>query len=333
MSIYHQLYDILNSGKSIVLVTILNKSCSSPRECGTKMIVKEDFSILGTIGGGIFEAMSIKLAREVFESRTYIIKSFAQDDICGAGMAVSLKYVDASDEKILEYFNKVREYSELQKKFIMSTKFMKNMQISREALFEEDYFRLDDISRVEISDSGFSKAKFRIIQRDDGISVYCPMLNVESVFIFGAGHIGQKLAQITKMLDFNTVILDERREFANRERFPEADSIIVLDSFSNIKNYINIEKNSFVIIVTRGHTDDQEVLGEVLRSNARYIGMIGSKKKRDATYAELNRRGFLREELDKVHSPIGIDIKAETPEEITISIAAELVKVRREVHE
>lgn len=337
-SFYQELRDILHSGSSLVLATIINKNESSSREAGTKMIIKEDFSIIGTLGGGIFEAMAIMLSREVFESRAYIIKKFDIENsdpgmICGIGMTVSLEFVDASDESTLGYYNKMSEYSELQRNLIMATKYINNQEIIREVLFEEDYFRLDNNLREKLSDLDFLKTKFAVIQEEDGISVYNPLFNVESVYIFGAGHIGKKLAQITKMLDYYTVVLDDRREFANRERIPEADSLIVLDSFRNIKNYINIEKNSYIIIVTRGHVDDMEVLGEVVRTNARYIGMIGSKKKRDAIYEELMGRGFLKEELSRVHCPIGVDIKAKTPEEITISIAAELIKARRSGYE
>jgi len=341
LSIYHEICKIINCGANIVLVTILNKNGTSPRDSGVKMIIKDDFSIIGTIGGGLFEAMTIKLSREVFESRAFVIKDFNHkngnqlnsDMICGFDLEVLIEYIDASDENVLMHFNMVREYLDLSRNFIIVTKFIKYSTIRRDILFEEDYYKLDCIFREKFSASRFSKLKFLTIEEDDELIVICPMFNVESVFIFGAGHIGQKLSQITKMLNFNTVILDDREEFANRERFPEVDNIIVLESFRNVERYINIRENSYIIIVTRGHVDDMEVLGEVLRSNAKYIGMIGSKKKRDATYKELIKRGFKEEELKKVHSPIGIDIKADTPEEITVSIAAELVKVRKDIYE
>lgn len=281
--------------------------------------------------------MTIKLTREVFESKTFMIKNFAQKNdylidsgmICGMDSKVLIEYIDASNENSLMHFNKIREYLDQSRKFIIITKLIEYSNITRNILFEDDYYKLNSIYREKFTDPTFSKLQFSTIVEEDELTVICPMFNIESVFIFGAGHIGQKLSQITKMLNFNTVILDDREEFANKKRFPEADSIIVLESFRNVDRYINIRENSYIIIVTRGHVDDLKVLGEVLRTNARYIGMIGSKKKRDTAYEELIRRGFLLEELNKVHSPIGIDIKADTPEEITISIAAELVKVRR----
>jgi xanthine dehydrogenase accessory factor len=125
------------------------------------------------------------------------------------------------------------------------------------------------------------------------------------------------------------VVLDDREMFANRERFPEADEVIVLD-FEKCFDQLKIDDSSYIVIVTRGHLYDGFVLDQAVRSNARYIGMIGSKKKIKTLYQSLIEKGVEKETLDRVHAPIGIDINSETPEEIAVSIVAELIKVRGE---
>jgi len=155
-----------------------------------------------------------------------------------------------------------------------------------------------------------------------------PLCSEGSAYIFGAGHIGQKLAQLTKFVGFHTVVLDDREEFANRELLGSADRIVVLRSFDEAMKDLNIDEESYLVIVTRGHVHDKTVLGQALRTRARYIGMIGSRTKRDATYEVLTKEGFAAGDFARVHAPIGLNIGAETPEEIAISIVAELIQAR-----
>jgi len=130
------------------------------------------------------------------------------------------------------------------------------------------------------------------------------------------------------MVNFRTVVLDDRKLFANRERFPEADEVIVLEHFKNAMQGAVIDRDAYIVIVTRGHSHDKTVLSQALKTDAGYIGMIGSRTKRDTIYRQLEKEGFTREEIGKVKSPIGIDIGAETPEEIAISIIGELIHTR-----
>jgi xanthine dehydrogenase accessory factor len=148
------------------------------------------------------------------------------------------------------------------------------------------------------------------------------------VVIFGAGHVSQALAPLAKGVGFRTVVCDDREEFANRDRFPSADEVLVLDSFEDSLNGVEIGEESYLVIVTRGHAYDKTVLGGALATSACYIGMIGSRRKRDAIYGALMEEGFTRTDLDRVHCPIGLDIGAETPEEIAVSIVAELIRAR-----
>jgi xanthine dehydrogenase accessory factor len=149
-----------------------------------------------------------------------------------------------------------------------------------------------------------------------------------SVYIFGAGHISRELAPLASLVGFQTIVIDDRVEFANRERFETADEIIVPDSFERAFEGLEITGESFLVLVTRGHSHDKTVLGEALKTGAGYIGMIGSRGKRDAVYDALRKEGFSPREFERVHSPVGLDIGAETPEEIAVSIVAELIRVR-----
>jgi len=311
--IYGKIRDMLNEGSSAVIITVLDKQGSSSREEGSKMLVKEDLTRSGSIGGGILDAMAVMLAAEAFKDKTFVIKK--------AGPLVAAEYIGPEDKNDLRYFNEISEFIDQKKNLVAVTRLQWKGQIRREILFEEDYFRLD---------CNFSKERFRLEETTDELAVYCPVFSEDKVYIFGAGYIGQKLAQLTSMLGFSTAVLDERKEFANKDRFPEAEAIIVMDSFRDISRYISIDNNCYIVIATRGHVNDTAILGEVLRSGARYIGMIGSRKKRDEAYGELMRMGFEAADLEGVHCPIGLDINAVTPEDITVSIAAELVKVRRE---
>jgi xanthine dehydrogenase accessory factor len=150
----------------------------------------------------------------------------------------------------------------------------------------------------------------------------------EEVLIFGAGHIAVCVSKLAKMVGFKVTIIDDREEFANQDRFPEADEIETED-IERALTHIKITPSTYIIIVTRGHLQDQEALASVIKSKAAYLGMIGSRKKNATVFQQLIEQGVLKEELDKVHAPIGIDIKAQTPEEIAISIIAEIIQVRR----
>jgi xanthine dehydrogenase accessory factor len=152
-----------------------------------------------------------------------------------------------------------------------------------------------------------------------------------TVYLFGAGHVSRPVAELAAMVDFRTVVLDDRADFANKERFPKADQIIVVPSYDNLFDGLEIERDSYLVIVTRGHLHDKTVLEQSLRMKAGYIGMIGSKRKQHLLYEELLGKGFTEDDLKRVHNPIGLDINAETPEEIAVSIVAQLILVRSQI--
>lgn len=146
--------------------------------------------------------------------------------------------------------------------------------------------------------------------------------------IFGAGHISKSLCQVAGMIGFHTTIVDNRESFANSERFPQADEIFA-DEYEEVFPKLDVNSCSYVIIVTRGHRDDMRVLRWAVTTNACYIGMIGSRRKVLAVVKELEKEGIGRESFLRVSSPMGLDIAALSPEEIAVSVAAEMIAIRR----
>ncbi|MGI6766486.1 MAG: XdhC family protein [Lentihominibacter sp.] len=149
-------------------------------------------------------------------------------------------------------------------------------------------------------------------------------------YIFGGGHVALALEPLLRHVDFRTTIIDDREDYANAERYPHAERTIVCDSFDNSFDEIETDEDSFIIIVTRGHKGDLQVLRQALKRPYAYLGMIGSRRKNEQLYKQLLSEGVTQEQIDTVYSPIGLDIKSETPEEIGISIVAEIIQVRAE---
>ena len=147
-------------------------------------------------------------------------------------------------------------------------------------------------------------------------------------YICGSGHVGQQVAQVAEMVDFQTVIIDDRPELVNRERFPDAYALKTVESFENCFAGFDIDGDSYIVIVTRGHLFDKIVLEQALRTRAGYVGMMGSKSKRKQILEALRDQGFAEEDIARIHSPIGLPILASTPSEIAVSIVAELIQTR-----
>lgn len=156
-----------------------------------------------------------------------------------------------------------------------------------------------------------------------------PLINQDQLYIFGAGHVGLALARLAYQVGFEYTVIDDRAEFANRDRFPDALEIVV-DNMGEYADRLECHSSDFIAIMTRGHINDYEVIKGIIQKPYRYLGMIGSISKRDETYARLRETGVSDDLLKKVYSPIGLKIHGETPEEIAVSIVAELIKVRNE---
>ena len=155
-----------------------------------------------------------------------------------------------------------------------------------------------------------------------------PIIPNPRVYIFGGGHVSLAVSKMSKMVGFEVVVLDDRPQFANRDRFPETEEVIA-EEFEFSLPKLRVNRSSYLVIVTRGHAYDQEVLEWAVKTEARYLGMIGSRRKIQMVYASLKEKGVPAEKLERVHAPIGLDIGALTPEEIAVSIVAEMIQERR----
>jgi len=258
--------ELIERGEDFVIAKVVDTRGSTPRKKGAVLLMKQDGTRFGTVGGGKLEAEVEKICLETFktkESRLYHfgLKPEEQQGIdmrCGGDADVSVEYVDATKPE----------------------SFIDDFDLKSTAL------------------------------------------------IFGAGHVGLALEPILRYVNFTTKVIDDRPDFANRERFPEAEEVVVIDSFLDAYQGMETDDNSYVVIVTRGHRWDYDVLKQTLKRPRAYVGMIGSRTKVAEVYRMLREDGFSQDELDRVYSPIGTNIFAETPEEIAISIAGEMIKVR-----
>jgi len=256
MDIYEEIVALRKAGRRAALATITNVRGSIPSFRTAKMLVRDDGSALGTIGGGCVEAEVWQAAREVMaeekpRSLTFDLNndpSYNTGLVCGGTLEVFVE----------------------------------------------------------------------------------PVIPPDELFIFGGGHVALSLSKVARLAGFEVTVVDDRENFANRERFPEASQVIAAD-FEAAVATLRTSPSSFIVIVTRGHRDDMRVLGWAVKTPARYVGMIGSRRKVLTVYNELEKAGVPRELFANVHAPIGLDIGAITPEEIAVAIVAEMIAVRRNV--
>jgi xanthine dehydrogenase accessory factor len=254
MDIYDELIRLRKLGQKAAIATIVQVRGSIPSFQSAKLLVREDGSMMGTIGGGCVEAEVWNAAREVIETEKSRHLSFnlgqdaAYDNglICGGQLDVFVE----------------------------------------------------------------------------------PVIPSPLAFIFGAGHISKSLSKVASLAGFSTTVIDDRETFANRDRFPEADEIFA-GEYEQVFEKLLIHESSYIIIVTRGHRDDMRVLRWAIYTPARYIAMIGSKRKVIGVVKELEKEGISRERFERIFAPMGVEIGAVSPEEIAVSVVAEMIAVRR----
>jgi xanthine dehydrogenase accessory factor len=254
MDIYEEIVKLRSLGRRGAVATIVNVRGSIPSFETAKMLVRDDGSILGTIGGGCVEAEVWQAAREVMESEkprslTFNLNQDPKYDtglVCGGTLDI---YVE-------------------------------------------------------------------------------PILPPAVLYIFGAGHVALHLSRSAGQVGFQVTIVDDRDSYATAERFPDARAVIAED-FEKTMAQIAPDESSSIVIVTRGHRDDMRILRWAVQTRARYVGMIGSKRKTITIFRELTKQGVPAHLFERVHAPVGLDIGAITPEEIAVAITAELIAVRR----
>src|SRR5579872_113978 len=254
MDIYDEIVRLRRLGQKAAIATIVQVRGSIPSYESAKLLVREDGSMIGTIGGGCVEAEVWNASREVIETE-------------------KPKHLNFNLGQDAEYDNGLICGGQL------------------------DVF-------IE------------------------PVIPPPHAFIFGAGHISKSLAKVTALAGFGVTIVDNRDSFANRERFPEADEVFA-EEYEDVFPKLPINELSYIVIVTRGHRDDMRVLRWAVGTDARYIAMIGSKRKVIGVIKEIEKEGIARERLERIFAPMGLEIGAVSPEEIAVSVAAEMIDMHR----
>ena len=317
---------LIENNEPFGLVTVVESSGSTPRSSGAKMAVRRDGSIVGTVGGGLAEAMACReavslldvgdgAAKLLFVDMTQELAADS-DMICGGGLSLLLETVSPGGSCAGVFLE-------------LNTLLRKGLHSVLSTHFQQVGEQLGAVKHRLTEGQGDGVPRFE--KQGMKMMLSEPFSPPPSLYIFGAGHVSQFTARVGFMVGFRTVVLDDRADFANRERFPEADEVVVLSSFENCCSGLVIGPDAFIVIVTRGHLHDRNVLAEALRTDAGYVGMIGSSKKRDKIYASLLAEGVTQADIDRCHCPIGLGIGAQTPEEIAVSIGAELIKSRSEM--
>jgi xanthine dehydrogenase accessory factor len=353
--IYTEIVELLEAKGKGALATIINRVGSAPRESGAKYLIKEDGNTIGSIGGGCVEADVWQEAGKVVEKGKGSVLHFNLTSaqlaegglICGGNIDIFLEPLSEDFVDIYQEVLKARQHGERGilatvisvdgvapkgkdvKAFIKMSgektgSLFTGVESERRVLEEAERLLREKKPEVLVIDSdgtGHSWKRMEVFLE--------PVYSEPTVYIFGAGHISQQLVPLVKKVHFKAVVIDDREMFANRDRFPEADEVIVSE-FESAFEQITVDQSSYIIIVTRGHIYDGLVLGKAVSTDARYIGMIGSKRKIRTLYQNLAKEGIPEGVLKRVHAPIGLDIGSETPEEIAVSIVAQLIMKRRE---
>ncbi len=330
MSIYNTIKESLGAGKCGVLATVINRTGSAPRDVGARMFVDENGASYGTVGGGIVELEVQKAAGEQKDENKAAIMHFRmnaqtvadQGMICGGNVDVLLEPVMAKHD---ELYQRLADMERKGKKGIVVTSLTESF--SKTLIDEGLNITGDPMSESSAMHCLSLVEKGRPVISDDGAFFVEPVFNRTRLYIFGAGHVSQFIAKIADMVDFAVTVIDDRQEFANANRFPSVDEVIV-DGFVNAFSSLSFSGNEFIVIVTRGHAHDANVLRESLSKDARYIGMIGSKRKIKMIFDLMRQSGYSDEAISKVFAPIGLAINAETPQEIAVSIVSQLIQIR-----
>jgi xanthine dehydrogenase accessory factor len=255
----------------------------------------------------------------------------AMDMICGGKLEILIDSILPDESNIL-FFSSLLQMLNQRQKGLMVTEMTESgsaaLRVKRSLVCQDGGIAGDTDFKTQI-DSIPEKVLVPILtQSGDRRFFIEPLLTGGTLYLFGAGHVSLQTAILAKRVGFKIVVLDDRAEFANFTRFSEADEVRVLASFEKAFEGLEINTDSYLVILTHGHTHDKTVLCQALKKQAGYTGMIGSRKKRDAIYRALEKEGFSAGDFEKVHCPIGLAIGAQTPEEIAVSIVAELIQAR-----
>jgi len=343
MNIYSEILDCFKKNISSVIATIISQRGTSPRGTGAKMLIMGDGSIAGSVGGGILEKTVIETSAQVFSSGSPARFSSDREMACGGDVEIFLEPVPQDNDIYLRICREVMHIIKRGGAGILATAmdtrfwrgsqppkallklsgeatgYLPNMEKTAKIIMEgmQNYLkgrRPDVVSFMDAEGNEFS-------------AFIEPVISDPVLYIFGAGHVSSQVAPVARRVGFKIFVIDDRPEFADPLKFPDAEKVLTCP-YNDVIKRLHIDRSSFIVIATRSHSCDEIVLAQALHTDAGYIGMIGSRRKISTIYSNLLNEGFAQADFSRVHSPIGIDIGAETPEEIALSIVSELVKAR-----
>jgi len=343
--IYEEIVRIQREGKRAALASLVWSLGSVPTPRGAKMLVYEDGRIAGSVGGGCLEAEVWQCAQDVMVEGKGKLLYFELTEqqaaesgfICGGRAKVLVEPILPG--LMTDVFAAVQEVEKRRQKAVLAT------------LYAAEGTTVQRLERVLLREDGSSvgRAEEEVLRLAGEMLAAAPheeplpkhvrvgesaeavlerLVPRATALIFGAGHVGIALAQMAAIAGFRVVVLDDREAFANRQRLPFADEVMVAEFEAAFKD-LDIDEYCYVVVVTRGHLYDREVVEQALRTRAGYIGMIGSRRKIKITFSQLEGKGFSREEIERIHAPIGLDIGAETAQEIAVAILAEMIRQMR----
>ncbi len=345
MNIIEEIPRRLSKESSVLLCTVVSTSGSTPAAALSKMLVVENGNMwIGTVGGGCMEGEVLQKARELMGTRTGEILTFhlTEDDvphglICGGTLDVLIEPLTNDDRAV---FETLAQRSVEGEDSILATYLNRDRNVGHKVILTGPAFKPDpllSISGIEMMSlekliAHVQKTHHRNetarIQVESGELILEPIIGQPELIIFGGGHVSRFLSQTASIAGFRVVVVDDRLEYSNETRFPEAARTIVAE-YENAMQDINIRPTHYVVIVTRGHRFDEDVLAQVIRTPAKYVGVIGSKRKILAAFKNLFENGVTKEDLGRIRGPMGLEIGAVTAEEIAISVVSEMILVRR----
>jgi xanthine dehydrogenase accessory factor len=340
----------LKAGRQAVVASVVKTSGSTPQKPGAKLLVRQDGSGVGTLGGGCVEGDIWFAAKQLLkrggqaEMRDYVLNEdlAARDGlICGGTMYFLIDPLRAEGaERYASFTGDVIAAYEGGKPVAIVNLMVPPAGSTGPRVGDKLLVRENGSVEGTLGDAGLdleaarrSRDLMALGKTDYVISPTGAEYFIEAyttpptLVVAGGGHVSKALATIAKSVGFRLFIIDDRPEFANAERFPEAEIVKVTDYVSGFKE-LPINPNTFIVVATRGHRYDDAALAAALKTSASYVGLLGSRRKTLLIYEELIKRGFSTERLKQVHAPIGLDISARTPAEIAISIMSEILMFR-----
>ena len=343
-AIYDKIVDLIEDKQIGAYCTVVETKGSTPQKPGSKLLILPNLQNIGTLGGGCVEAEARQQAIQLIQGGNprllefQLNSDYGWDDglICGGNMRI---FIDMpQSERELEIFTRLRELSDQKTPLLFATivESETKHKIGSKLLVSPHGHRFGSLgdrsleTQIEEQLEKLLKNNTPAIikSENDAVSVFVePIQPRHTLLIAGAGHIGQALCHLSSWLGFDVVVVDDRVDFASRDRLPDANQIIIGDIFEELQKY-PIDSFTYVVIVTRGHNHDEEALHATINSDARYIGLIGSRRKVKLIYEDLMELGISPERLGRVYAPIGLDINSKTVPEIAVSIASQLIQVR-----